>query len=186
MLALGHTTKTLKPRENRGFTLLEMMTVLVIILILAVLFLPVFGKYQDNARRAVCVARLKGLYVATTGFLGNNEGKWPRIIPNMSDDVAFAKQWYEVLSPHGLGWQDLVCPSVQRRLGNPNVSDPRLHRMDYISTFFDARPGTPTKWANQPWFLERQDMHGGQLVILASGAVVDIREARRLGAQPQP
>lgn len=171
---------SLKPRDFRGFTLLEIMTVLVIILILAVLLAPMLGKVQENARRAVCVARLKGLYVATTGFLGTNEGKWPRIEPKMSDDVYFAKQWYDVLSHYGLGWDDLVCPSVQRKLGNPRVTNPEFHRMDYVSTFFDNRPGTPTKWPNMPWFLERQDMHGGQLVVLASGTVVDLREAVRL------
>jgi prepilin-type N-terminal cleavage/methylation domain-containing protein len=170
----------MKPRCRRGFTLLEMMTVLVIVLILAVLLIPAMGKYQEKARRAVCVARLKGLYVATTGFLGSNEGRWPRIVPTMSDEVKYSQQWYEVVSQHGLGWHDLVCPSVQLKLGNPNVNDSKLHRMDYVSMFFDDRPGTPTKWPNMPWFLERQDMHGGQLVILASGTVVDIYEARRL------
>lgn len=163
------------------------MTVIVIIIILAVLFVPMFNQYQEKARRVVCLARLKGLYVATTGFIGANEGKWPRIRPTMSDDVVFAKQWYDILSNHGIGWQDLTCPSVQRKLGAPNVSDPKHHRMDYISTFFDDRPGTALKWPNMPWFLERQDMHGGgQLVILTNGTVVDIREARRLTSQPSP
>lgn len=156
------------------------MTVLVIMGILAVLIIPVYAQYQEKARRVVCTARLKSLYVATTGFLGTNEGKWPRIKPTMGDDAVFAQQWYDVLSHHGLGWEDLVCPSMQRKLGNPNVSDPKLHRMDYVSTFFDDLPGTATKWPHMPWFLERQDTHGGQLVILANGSVVDIREALRL------
>ena len=178
---------SLKPRVNRGFTLLELMTVVIIIVILAVLLLPSLMQYQEKARGVACLARLKGLYVATVGYLGTNEGKWPRIQPTMSDDVLFAQQWYDILSNHGLGWEDLTCPSVQRKLGNPNVSDKRFHRMDYISTFFDDIPGTPMKWPNMPWFLERQDMHGrGQLVILANGTVVDIREARRLTSQPTP
>ena len=186
MSAASRQILSLKPRETRGFTLLELMTVIVIIGILAVLFMPAFLQYQERARRVACVARLKGLYVATTGFLGSSGGSWPRIQPTMSDDVAFSQQWYDTLSPFGIGWEDLVCPSVQRKLGSPNVSDEKLHRMDYVSTFFDDRPGTPLKWPNMPWFLERQDMHGGQLVILTNGTVVDIREARRLTSQPTP
>jgi type II secretory pathway pseudopilin PulG len=157
------------------------MTVIVIIGILAVLLLPALLRYQEGARRVACVARLKSLYVATSGFMGANEGRWPRIRPTMSDDAQFAQQWYDVLSPQGLGWEDLVCPSMQRKLGSPKVSDPKLHRMDYVNMFFDDRPGTAMKWPNMPWFLERQDIHGGgQLVILSSGTVVDIKEARRL------
>ncbi len=162
------------------------MTVIVIIGILAVLFMPAFLKHQESARRIVCMARLKSLYVATSSFMGSNDGRWPRIMPTMSDEAKFAQQWYDVVSQHGLGWQDLTCPSVQRKLGNPDVNDPKLHRMDYISTFFDDRPGTAMKWAYMPWFMERQDMHGGQLVIMTNGTVVDIREARRLTSQPTP
>lgn len=174
----------LKPRGiTRGFTLLELMTVIVIVGILMVLFVPTFLKQQENARRVVCTARLKGLYVATVGFLGSNEGRWPRIIPTMSDDVKFAQQWYDVVSQHGLGWEDLTCPTMQRRLQSPDVTSAKSHRMDYINTFFDDRPGTAMKWPYMPWFLERQDVHGkGQLVILTNGTVVDIREARRLTA----
>lgn len=186
MLDVSRQTLSLKPREIRGFTLLELMTVVVIIGILAVLLLPTLLQYQEKARRVVCMARLKGLYVATTGFLGSNEGKWPRIQPNMSDDAAFAQQWYDILSNHGLAWQDLTCPSVQRKLGSPNVADVKFHRMDFINTFFDDRPGTALKWPNMPWFLERQDMHGGNLVILTNGTVVNIHEAKRLTAQPSP
>ncbi len=163
------------------------MTVIVIILILAVLIVPVYVKFEEKARKQVCVGRLKSLYVATVGYLGTNEGKWPRIMPTMSDDVKFAEQWYEVLKNHGIGWHDLVCPSVQRKLNNPDVTKPEFHRMDFVSTFFDDRPGSPTRWPHQPWFLERQDMHvSGQLVILANGTVVDIHEAKRLTSQAAP
>jgi len=50
-------------RTARGFTLLEVFVVVVIIAILAALLLPVFSKMRARAQRVQCMANLRNLYV---------------------------------------------------------------------------------------------------------------------------
>jgi prepilin-type N-terminal cleavage/methylation domain-containing protein len=167
-------------------TLMELMTVIVIISILAVLLYPTIGWYQERARRTACAENLKGLFAATTGYLTSNGGVWPQIPWSSKDAQAYAEGWYDILKPFGLSRSAFICLSAQRKAGNPDYNQKKFHRTDYIAMFFDDKPWTARKWDRQPWWTERQDMHGrGQLMVLANGLLIDLSEARRLGQQPQ-
>jgi prepilin-type N-terminal cleavage/methylation domain-containing protein len=167
-------------------TLLELMTVLVIISILAVLLYPVVGWYQQRARRIACLENLKGLYTGTAAYLGANGGIWPQIRWNSTEPQVYARAWHDILQPFGLTWNNFICPSVQIKVGNPDYVQRKFNRMDYIPSMFDDKPWTAKKWERQPWFSERQNMHGnGQLLILANGSMLDLNEARKIGQQPQ-
>ena len=49
------------------------------------------------------------------------------------------------------------------------------YRADYVAMPFDGKRITPSRWPNQPWFVERGNMHGnGNLLILANGSVTDL------------
>jgi hypothetical protein len=168
-------------------TLMELMTVVLIIAILSVLFYPLVGWYQARAKRIVCAENLKGLFVSTTTYLNANSGIWPQIPMNSKEPQVYARSWHEILSPYGIGWQNLICPAVQAKVGNPDFTQPKLNRFDYVATRFDSKPWTARKWDHQPWFAERQDMHGkGNLLILTNGTLVDLEEARRIGQGSQP
>ncbi|MCX7643591.1 MAG: DUF1559 domain-containing protein, partial [Armatimonadetes bacterium] len=52
-------------RAERGWTLIELLTVIAIIAVLAAILLPVFHQAREKARQATCVSQLKQLTSAT-------------------------------------------------------------------------------------------------------------------------
>ena len=162
------------------------MTVLMIVGILAVLLLPTISWYRARAYRIGCVQNLKSLYVATTNYMTSSGGQWPQITLVKDESVKYAEAWEEVLHPYGITWQNLVCPTVQMRLSNPDVSKPKAHRTDYIAMQFSDKPNAAMKWPMQPWFVERQDSHGsGGLIILTNSQIIDLKQAAKMASQPQ-
>ncbi len=173
-------------RRAAGLTLLEVMTVIVVIGILAVLLYPAMGWYSERARRLACAQNLKGLYTATSAHLNASGGVWPQIPWSTTDQRVYARNWYDLLHPYGLAWSTFICPSVQQKAGNLDYTQAKYNRTDYIAAYFDDKAWTARKWPKQPWFSERQSMHGsGQLLILTDGSLIDLDEARKLGQQPQ-
>lgn len=173
-------------RSRSGVTLLELCTVLIVICILAVLLYPAMAWYGERARRLACTQNLKGLYSATSTYINANEGRWPQIKLNAQQPQDYARAWYEILHPYGLAWVNFICPSVQKKSGNPDYNNPKYHRTDYAAMVFDDKPWTCKKWPKTPWFVERQSMHGsGQIFILTDGTIIDLNEARKMGTQPQ-
>lgn len=66
----------LRPR-NAGFTLVELLVVIVIIGILAGLLLPVIGMAIDRARILACNNNLGQLYKMGTIYATSRQGRWP-------------------------------------------------------------------------------------------------------------
>ena len=52
-------------RDERGFTLLELLLVMVILVILVALCVPAYLKFRDNAYQATAKANVKGLVIAS-------------------------------------------------------------------------------------------------------------------------
>jgi prepilin-type N-terminal cleavage/methylation domain-containing protein len=161
-----------------GFTLMELCTVILIISILLVLIMPAIGLYRGRSERLNCTTNLRSLYVAVSGYTTDNQ-KWPQIKTYRQHQLQ-AEAWHAVLKPYGIDWINWVCPSVQRQAGAPDFKDPKKHRLDYFATPFDDKPRTPWRWATQPWFIERGDVHGnGNLMIFRDGSIEDMRSAGR-------
>ncbi len=57
-------------REQKGFTLIELMIVVAIIGILAAIAIPNFLKYQAKSRQSEAKTNLGGIFVAETSYLG--------------------------------------------------------------------------------------------------------------------
>lgn len=162
---------------NIGFTLLELLVVLVIIGILVTLALPVISGMRARAQRAQCMANLRSLYVATESFVQQN-GSWPQIPMSDSDsaELDYANAWIAALKPFGPSQQAWICPTIQNLMQNPDLSRPENVRVDYVATTFDDKPTTPHQWPRQPWFAEVGDMHGnGNLIIFTDGSISDLK-----------
>ena len=60
---------------KRGFTLVEMVTILVILAILAAILVPALTTYVDKARQQAVVSRARAAYVATQALLSERYGE---------------------------------------------------------------------------------------------------------------
>ena len=171
--------RKLKLAGCRGMTLLELMTVIIIIAILGVLIMPAVGLYRGRSERLACTTNLRSLCVATSSYVVDNQ-KWPQIRVR-DDHRQQAEEWYAALKPYGIGWSNWVCPSVQRQAGPLDFEEkPKHRRLDYFATPFDDHPRTPWRWPTQPWFIERGDVHGnGNLMVFCDGSVQDMRDVGR-------
>jgi prepilin-type N-terminal cleavage/methylation domain-containing protein len=169
--------------KHRGVSLLEVLTVIVVIGILLTLLLPVISTMRARAQRAQCLSNLRTLYVAAESFVQQN-GSWPQISVSDDDsdtaDQNNAKAWVAALKPFGPTEKSWICPTIQDLLHNPDYMQPENARVDYLPMPFDDKPMTPHQWPKQPWFAESGDVHGnGNLIIFTDGSVSDLKTIAR-------
>lgn len=161
--------------KNSAFTLLELMTVIVVIAILATMLMPAMQGVQRRVERINCTSNLKGLFVATESYIQDN-GHWPQIdsalIKGDASDHKYSQAWINALARYGIAQKVWICPTHQRSLQNPDYTKPEKVRIDYLAMPFDTAQFTPHRWPSQPWFVERASAHGsGNLVIFTDGSV---------------
>jgi prepilin-type N-terminal cleavage/methylation domain-containing protein len=177
------------PNEQQlGFTLLELLIVIGIIVILATISVPVISMMRGRAQRIQCLNNLRGLYIGTNSYIQQN-GAWPQIntVANRGKtEEQMAELWIAALQPFGVNRKAWICPTIQELLHNPDYSTPETARIDYIATPFDDKPTTPHQWPRQPWFIEVGDAHGGgNLIVFADGSVQDLTSAAKSGGSGQ-
>ena len=159
-----------------GVTLLELITVILVIAILAVMMLPIYSQLSRRADKAGCIANLRSLHVAANLSLQEHHS-WPQIKTDGVEPSIVAANWISALKPYGLNQINWLCPTVQKSLQSPDMSDPANTRIDYGATPFDTNPATPFRWSRQPWFAENADVHGnGQLILFPDGHVQELGE----------
>ena len=154
------------------------MTTIAVIAILATLALGVVGNIRQRADKAKCVSNLKNLYTGAHLYV-QQFGSWPQIDYHLlaEHEEKYAQGWIDALKPCGLSYVNWVCPTIQRELGDPDLTDSKNFRVDYIANPFDDRPIAPFEFPTQPWFAERGDPHGeGNLVILTNGQILSLRD----------
>lgn len=166
-------------RTRLGFTLLELMTVIVIMGILVALLVPLFAQIRQKSERGHCTRNLTGLYVAASIYT-QEKGSWPQIGTRDTKSPRYAKAWSKALAPYGIGPVNWICPSIQRAMGSPDYKSEKNLRIDYSGTAFGTHYTAPHRWPTHPWFIERGDMHGdGNLIIFANGQVKSLQDVRR-------
>ena len=162
-----------------AFTLLELVTAVVIIAILFVIGAGVFSDMRTRAEKVKCTANLRNLYVGAEAYR-QDQGHWPQVDTELleeEDEQQYCQQWIDALRPYGLKLSNWLCPTNQRLLKNPDMSDPKNLRIDYLPTPFDDKTMTPHLWPKQPWFIERAAVHeGGNLIIYTNGQIESMKD----------
>jgi prepilin-type N-terminal cleavage/methylation domain-containing protein len=164
--------------RRRGFTLLELMTVIVVIGILAVMLVGATEKVRSRIEKFRCSGNLRTLHVAVNAYVQQN-GQWPQINTALAKNqsFAYADAWIKALEPFGAARGAWLCPTLRRTWGEPDFKTPETSRTDYMPTPFDSKQFTPFKWSRQPWFIEKGDLHGnGNLMIFPDGHIAELNE----------
>ena len=168
-------------RSQRALTLLELMTVLVVIAILVVVIAPSFNYLRARSQKIKCLSNLRSLHVATSSYIQDNH-HWPQISGASPGDLAYAKAWIDTLRPYSLEQINWICPAIQSALQAPDLNDPLNLRVDYFSTRFDMKESSPFQYARQPWFIETADVHGnGQEIIFPDGHIEEASDIAHAG-----
>lgn len=70
-------------KKNKGFTIVEMMVVITIILILMGLLMPALGRARRRARQIDCLNKLRQLGVALNEYALDNAGTYPAALTGL-------------------------------------------------------------------------------------------------------
>jgi prepilin-type N-terminal cleavage/methylation domain-containing protein/prepilin-type processing-associated H-X9-DG protein len=130
-------------RYSRGFTLLEILFVVLIIGILIALLMPTIAKSKLRAKRAQCTSNLRQQGVAFHLFAHDHNSRFPfevstnnggslefmRLATNFGGEIYFSFRHYQALGPELDTPKILVCPTDTRipaenfpNLRNENIS----------------------------------------------------------------
>lgn len=167
--------QTLRNARSAGVTLLELLTVIVVIAILVTMLVPVLSNMIARMERSRCTANLRTLFVATELYVQDHR-QWPQISTQSLGTTGsdqYARDWIAVLTPYKVSEESWHCPTVQKAMTQAaQPKQPSLKRIDYYPTPFDDKEITPHRWSTQPWFIERGAVHGrGNLIIFTDGSI---------------
>jgi prepilin-type processing-associated H-X9-DG protein/prepilin-type N-terminal cleavage/methylation domain-containing protein len=90
---------------SRAFTLIELLTVIAIIGVLAAILIPTVGRVRENARATQCSSNLRQLGAAFNLYAADNHGLYPN--PRKSTGTPGS-------NPKGSSWQPEISPYVLR------------------------------------------------------------------------
>jgi general secretion pathway protein G len=97
-------------RSARAFTLIELLTVIAIIGILAGLVIPTVGSVRAKARQAQCVSNLRQLGLALATYAEQNRGAFPETTHGALGDLEQVSWIYALLPFVGNAEEVRLCP----------------------------------------------------------------------------
>lgn len=107
--------KALPPRTRKGFTLVELLVVIVIIAVLASLSFFGFSKVRSKARGATCASNLRQIGTAMLAYAGDNSGQLPPLEDRTAPNDNLKGIWPGLIADGG------YLPRVTNSLGQPSV-----------------------------------------------------------------
>ena len=97
----------------RGFTLMELLTVIVITGILMSMIIPIYSGLRGKAERGACAQNLYGLYAAGSAYV-RDQGHWPQIPTVDLHKPPYSAAWIMAFEPYHLGEDNWACPTIKR------------------------------------------------------------------------
>lgn len=103
--------------SNKGFSLLELLTAVVVVGILAALTVPAVGKGLAEAKRAKCASHMRQIGLALLSYAGENDGLLPRTTHSTGTmGGRYLNSWIFLLKPYLQEYDRIrVCPADEPR-----------------------------------------------------------------------
>jgi len=160
-----------------GFTILELLVVIVILGLLIGILLPVFGRVREGARRAQCTNNLRQQGIAWYLYLDDHDDKFPEPISILTAPGEEMASWCTYGGKYGTRFPDDGSYSAQNRPLNRyldiyNDNDPAT------KVFFcpDDKPGNPDPQSTESSF----DFYGNSYEV--NDVVFDTRHLSKITA----
>ena len=162
-------------RNVRGYSVVEVLVGIGILLILGSLFVAGYTKYLPVAAKARCLANMRGLHVAFQGYVEDNN-MWPQQPDQLNDDdKLYDNFWIACLRPYTDTEKVWLCPVLEKAKLKGVQGD--LLKVHYLPTMFDANPRSMYRWPKQPWLIEMANAHGaGGHILFPDGSIRTIHD----------
>ncbi|MEI8341913.1 MAG: type II secretion system protein [Verrucomicrobiota bacterium] len=105
--SMGHAAHRASPEKKRAFTLIELLTVIAIIAVLAALLFPAIKSARESANRVMCASNLKQLAAAGLMYIADHDG------------MAFAN-WMDLNDLPNGGMMNYIYPNADPNNWPPN------------------------------------------------------------------
>lgn len=139
MLFLFRRSQRRTPQANAAFTLIELLTVIAIIGVLAAILIPTVGAVRARAKQAQCASNLRQIGVAMAAYADANRGSFPETSHGALADLE-SVSWIYTLRPY-LGDVDEVrlCPLDPKREERLRLRLSSFVMNDYLDakTYYD-------------------------------------------------
>jgi len=132
-------------RSPRGFTLVELLVVIVILALMAALAYPGLQNSISKARSTQCASNLRVIGLAVMQAASDNDNQYPEISQAATDPYpsgSGAKNLYDTLSPYGVTKATLRCP-VDAALGPASAYQMYGSSYEWNPSFDDEVTVTP-------------------------------------------
>ena len=134
------------PGRTPGFTLVELLTVIAIVALLAILFVPLGSKLIEKSRASACASNLRQIGVAMNLYAAENTDSYPR----MGFETGETNSWQEKLIPYcGMQPDAMGAPPKPRSAGIflcPALIPKENRSTAYGMNFFMSPKYYPDKW----------------------------------------
>jgi len=127
--------------RRRGFSLVELLIILGILVILAGLLFPVFAQARERAKRSQCISNFHQISTSTLLYLEDYNDQFSPVnqqlvdVPNSRND----RTWVQLLLPYTRNFSSFFCPSADR--AEPQIEagfDADLVAGDTITRYYRA------------------------------------------------
>ena len=92
-----NVTRKVRSAGARGFTVVELMVVMLLVALLSTIAFHGVARFKQSADRAKCASNLRQLGAAVALYTGENHGEFPRYLEATPE----GRRWYFGLEPRG-------------------------------------------------------------------------------------
>lgn len=86
-------------KTRRAFSLIETITVMAVIAVLALILITVIGRVKATARSTTCLSNLRQVHVGIMGYVNDNDGYFPAVNMRPNGQGPWV-QWWRLVQPY--------------------------------------------------------------------------------------